>query len=140
MAKSSVSCLGIWWGPESVSAFTIRRFLLVCKYFVCTTIVNFQINILYRHKIKNRKKKLSKYIWDETPVLKWYIIRTVPSYSNPSKKRLPCLLENSKILYWIKLWMLRSKQIYFVITNLTTKNARKNNWQPLRDVFEVSLP
>ena len=54
--KKHVSCLDIWWGPESVSAYTIRQYLLVCKYFVCTTIVNFQINIVYRHKIMIRKK------------------------------------------------------------------------------------
>ena len=29
----------------------------MCKHVVYTTIVNFQMNIVYRRKIKNRKKK-----------------------------------------------------------------------------------
>ena len=29
----------------------------MCKHAVYTTIVNFQMNIVYRRKIKNRKKK-----------------------------------------------------------------------------------
>ena len=49
--------LDVWWDPESVSAFTIRRFWLVCKHIVYTTIVNFHMNIVYRRKIKNWKKK-----------------------------------------------------------------------------------
>ena len=32
----------------------------MCKHIVYTTIVNFQINIVYRRKIKNRKKKKRK--------------------------------------------------------------------------------
>ena len=52
--------LDVWWDPESVSAFTIRPFWLVCKHVVYTTIVNFQMNIVYRRKKKNRKKKQKK--------------------------------------------------------------------------------
>ena len=32
----------------------------MCKHVVYTTIVNFQMNIVYRRKIKNRKKKKKK--------------------------------------------------------------------------------
>ena len=51
------SRLDVWWDPESVSAFTIRRFRLVCKHVIYTTIVNFHLSIVYRRKIKNRKKE-----------------------------------------------------------------------------------
>ena len=36
----------------------IERELNVSKHVVYTTIVNFQMDIVYRRKIKNRKKKL----------------------------------------------------------------------------------
>ena len=32
----------------------------MCKHIVYTTIVNFQMNIVYRRKIKNRKKQKTK--------------------------------------------------------------------------------
>ena len=32
----------------------------MCKHVVYTTIVNFQMNIVYRRKLKNRKKKKIK--------------------------------------------------------------------------------
>ena len=47
---------------------------------------------------------LSKYIWDtkekhqETPTLKWSIVKQVPSYSNITKKCLLCLHEKFEIL------------------------------------------
>ena len=34
----------------------------MCKHVVYTTIVNFQMNIVYRHKIKNRKEEKKKSI------------------------------------------------------------------------------
>ena len=37
---------------------------------------------------------------EETPALKWLIVRTVPSYSNITKKYLLCLYEKSEILYY----------------------------------------
>ena len=50
--------------------------------------------------------KLSKYVcnikekYNKTPILKWYFVRTVPSYSNIIKWCLRCLFEKSEILYY----------------------------------------
>ena len=38
----------------------LKSKLLVCKHTVYTTIVNFQMNLVHRRKIKNRKKKKKK--------------------------------------------------------------------------------
>ena len=38
--------------------------------------------------------------YNETPVLKWYVVRTVPSYSNITKRCLLCLHKKSEILYY----------------------------------------
>ena len=64
----------------------------------------------YNHKksFRNRhyatETSLSKYIWeikdkyDITPNLKWYIIKTVPGYSNISKRCMLCLHKKYEIL------------------------------------------
>ena len=64
----------------------------------------------YNHKKSFKNKSyandttLSKYIWEMkqkhniTPTLKWYIVKSVPSYSNVSKKCLLCLHEKFEIL------------------------------------------
>ena len=49
---------------------------------------------------------LSKYIWDikekynKSTVLKWYIVKTIPSYSNITKRYLLYLHEKSEILHY----------------------------------------
>ena len=64
----------------------------------------------YNHKtsFKNREKAndttLSKYVWEvkdkykETPSLKWSIVKSVPGYSNITKKCLLCLYEKLEII------------------------------------------
>ena len=64
----------------------------------------------YNHKtsFKNREKAndttLSKYVWEvkdkykETPSLKWSIVKSVPGYSNITKKCLLCLHEKLEII------------------------------------------
>ena len=64
----------------------------------------------YNHKksFKNRgyinETTLAKYIWEMkenynvTPTLKWSIVKTVPSYSNITKKCMLCLHEKFEIL------------------------------------------
>ena len=64
----------------------------------------------YNHKksFKNRgyasDTSLSKYIWEmkdkhnETPTLKWSIVKSIPVYSNISKKCALCLQENFEII------------------------------------------
>ena len=63
---------------------------------------------IIKSRLKNKKYSndttLSKYIWDtkekhqETPTLKWSIVKQVPSYSNITKKCLLCLHEKFEIL------------------------------------------
>ena len=50
------------------------------------------------------KTTLTKYVWELkqkhkiTPTLKWYIIKSVPSYSNITKSCMSCLHEKFGIL------------------------------------------
>ena len=58
----------------------------------------------FKHKKNANDTGLAKYLWDikeryhETPILKWSIVKTVPGYSNISKKCLLCLHEKLEIL------------------------------------------
>ena len=58
----------------------------------------------FKYKKNSNDTTLAKYVWDikekykETPVLKWSIVKTVPGYSNISKKCLLCLQEKLEIL------------------------------------------
>ena len=50
------------------------------------------------------KTALTKYVWEQkqrhnlTPTLKWYIVKSVPSYSNITKSFMLCLYEKFEIL------------------------------------------
>ena len=50
------------------------------------------------------KTTLAKYVWGQkqrhniTPILKWYILKSVPSYFNITKSSMLCLLEKFEIL------------------------------------------
>ena len=58
---------------------------------------------------------LSKHVWDikekynKTPVLKWYLVRIVPSCSNITKRCLLCLHEKSELLYYPNISKLLNK-------------------------------
>ena len=79
------------------------------KIYMGTAEGNFKKRF-YNHKKSFKNKKysnhttLSKYIWDtkekhqETPTLKWSIVKQVPSYLNITKKCLLCLHEKFEIL------------------------------------------
>ena len=60
------------------------------------------------HRIYTNETTLSKYIWDvrdsldEKPELHWAIVKTVPSYSNVSKRCMLCLHEKLAILNYPK--------------------------------------
>ena len=58
----------------------------------------------FRYKQYSKDTTLSKYIWEtkkeynEMPTLNWLIVKSVPSYSNVSKKFLLCLHEKLEIV------------------------------------------
>ena len=105
----------------------------------------------FNNSIYRNDTTLSRNVWDikekyiETPVLKWYIVRTVPSYSNITKRRLLYLHEKSEILYYPNTDELLNKRyeliakyqtnVYFAITNLTIENVSKNHWQQHPETF-----
>ena len=79
------------------------------KIYLRTAEENFKKRY-YNHKtsFKNREKTndttLSKHVWEvkdkykETPSLKWSIVKSVPGYSNITKKCLPCPYEKLEII------------------------------------------
>ena len=80
------------------------------KVYLGTTLEDFKQRFYNHQKFFNNSAyrndtTLSKYVWDikenynETPVLKWYLVRTVPLYSNITKRCLLCLHEKPKIFY-----------------------------------------
>jgi len=98
----------------------------------------------YNHKksFKNKgyrnETTLSKYIWEirekyhEEPVLKWSIIRSVPGYSNITKKCLLCLHEKYEILHYPDLDELLNKRSELVsscrhVNKFLLKNYKSND-------------
>ena len=71
-----------------------------CLKLITATIINDN----FIKKVKNTDKTLSKYLWEIKekfkimPSLKWSIIKSVPAYSNFSKKCQLCLQEKFEIL------------------------------------------
>ena len=67
---------------------------------------------------KTRNKVLSKYVWEvkdkykETPSLKWSIVKSVPGYSNITKKCLLCLYEKFEIINYPNQEELLNKRSY----------------------------
>ena len=67
-------------------------------------------NVFYNHRMSFNNEDhstyttISKYVWEAKmklkimPSLKWYIIKSLPAYSNISKKFQLCLQENFEIL------------------------------------------
>ena len=70
----------------------------MCKHVVYTTIVNFQMNIVYRRKIKNRKKtknkKKTKWLWVWVQML---IVLTIKKLLTAQLKKYWTQTSNKKI-------------------------------------------
>ena len=60
----------------------------------------------FKNEIRMNKDTLAKYVWEQkqrhniTPTLKWYIVKSVPSYSNITKSCMLCLHEKFEILMY----------------------------------------
>ena len=58
----------------------------------------------FKNETQMKKPTLTKYVWEQkqrhniTPTLKWYIVKSVPSYSNIRKSCMSCLHEKFEIL------------------------------------------
>ena len=58
----------------------------------------------FKNETQMNKTALTKYVWEQkqrhnlTPTLKWYIVKSVPSYSNITKSFMLCLYEKFEIL------------------------------------------
>ena len=87
---------------------------------------------------------LCKYVWDikekysKTPVLKWYIVRTVPSYSNIPKRCLLCLHEKSEVSYCPSTEELLNKRSGLIAkcrhaNKYLLCNCKSNNWKRLKE-------
>ena len=86
----------------STSVKPDRVYLGTAEGFFKTRFYNHNKSFKYRRY--ENDTTLSKYVWEikdkhqETPVLKWSIVKSVPAYSNISKKCLLCLHEKLEIL------------------------------------------
>ena len=62
------------------------------------------------------KTTLGKYVWEQkqrhniTPTLKWYIVKSVPTYSNITKNCMLCLHEKFEILTYTNQGKLLNKR------------------------------
>ena len=60
----------------------------------------------FKNETQMNKTTLAKYVWEQkqrhniTPTLKWYIVKSVPSYSNITKSCTLCLHEKFEILIY----------------------------------------
>ena len=58
----------------------------------------------FKNETQMNKTTLAKYVWEQkqrhniTPTLKWYIVKSVPSYSNITKSCMLCLHKKFEIL------------------------------------------
>ena len=58
----------------------------------------------FKNDTQTNKPTLAKYVWEQnqthniTPTLKWYIVKSMPSYSNITKSCMLCLHEKFEIL------------------------------------------
>ena len=77
----------------------------------------------FKNETQMNKSTLAKYVWEQrqrhniTPPLKWYIVKSVPSYSNITKSYMLCLHEKFEILTYYLLLLLfllfSSEKVFF---------------------------
>ena len=95
----------------------------------------------YKHKKSFRNQKyandtsLSKYIWEmkdkhnTTPTLMWCIVKSVPGYSNISKRCMLCLHEKYEILNYPDQEELLNKRSEIVSKCQHVKDTLMQNWK-----------
>lgn len=92
----------------------------------------------FKNKYYRNETTLSKFVWEirekynEEPVLKWSIVRTVPGYSNISKRCLLCLYEKFEILHYSNPENLLNKRSELVsncrhVNKFLLKNYKSND-------------
>ena len=107
----------------------------MCKHIVYTTSVNFQMNIVYRRKIKNRKKKKNAYAYKTSEA--WPIFRVCTKldlqvFSQMSKtmkklQRIPILTWTPAHLFWVFIYLLTSKLMLIILAKESILDAWLNS-------------
>ena len=93
----------------------------------------------FKNETQMNKTTLAKYVWEQkqrhniTPTLKWYMVKSVPSYSNITKTCMLCLHEKFEILTYPNQDELFNKRSEFVskyrhINKCLLSNYKANDW------------